>query len=55
MLRNMNRVQFGGGILIVLVTGTLLVVGTIESGIAIGIGMIGIVTIAFSGRTRDQT
>ena len=55
MLRNVNRVQFGGGFLIVLVTGTLLVVGTIESGAAIAVGMIGIVVIAFSGRTRDLT
>lgn len=55
MLRNVNRIQFGMGFLIVLVTGTLLVVGTIESGVAIAIGMIGILTIAFSGRTRHQT
>jgi len=55
MLRNVNRIQFGMGFVIVLLTGTLLVIGTIESGVAIGIGMIGIVTIAFSGRTHDQT
>jgi hypothetical protein len=55
MLPNVNRMQFGIGLLIVLVTGTLLVVGTIESGVAIAIGMIGIVAIAFSGRTHDQT
>ena len=47
---NVNKTMFGLGLLIVLVTGTLLVMNVIESGVAAAIGMLGIGLIAASGR-----
>jgi hypothetical protein len=51
---NVNRIQFGLGLLIVLVAAALLLLDVIESGIAGGIGIIGIVLLAASGTRADR-
>ena len=50
---NANRIQFGLGLLIVLVTAALLLTDVIESGFAAGLGIIGIGLIG-SSRTRSN-
>ncbi|MBG7606178.1 MAG: hypothetical protein IZT58_16365 [Actinobacteria bacterium] len=52
MLGNVNRVQFGLGLLVVLVAASLLLLDVIESGVAIAIGLLGIILLATSGRRR---
>jgi hypothetical protein len=51
---NVNRIQFGLGLLVVLVAAALLLLDVIESGIAGGIGIIGIVLLAASGKRADR-
>jgi hypothetical protein len=51
---NVNRIQFGLGLLIVLVAAALLLLDVIESGIAGGIGIVGIVLLAASGTRADR-
>jgi len=55
MLDNVNKVQFGLGILVVLVAVGLLLLDVLESGAAIGMGFIGIVLISSSGWNRKDT
>jgi hypothetical protein len=55
MLDNVNKIQFGLGLLVVLVAASLLLLDVLESGAAIGIGFIGIVLISTSGRKRKGT
>ena len=55
MLDNVNRIQFGLGLLVVLVAAALLLLDVFESGVAGGIGIIGIGLIAASGRRSNQT
>lgn len=53
MLDNVNRLQFGLGLLVVLVAASLLLLDVIESGLAIAIGLLGIILLATSGRRRS--
>ena len=55
MLSNVNRVVFGLGLLVLLIAAALLLLDVIESGAAAGIGFLGIVLLASSGRRRSQT
>jgi hypothetical protein len=55
MLDNVNTIQFGLGLLVVLVAASLLLLDVLESGAAIAIGFIGIVLISASGRNRKST
>jgi hypothetical protein len=55
MLDNVNKIQFGLGLLVVLVAASLLLLDVLESGAATGIGIIGIVLISSSGRNRKGT
>ena len=55
MLDNVNKIQFGLGLLIVLVAAGLLLADVLESGAALGVGFIGIVLIAASGWNRNRT
>ncbi len=52
MFGNLNRVQFGLGLLVVLVAASLLLLDAIESGIAFAVGFLGIILLATSGRRR---
>jgi hypothetical protein len=52
VLGNVNRLQFGFGLLLVLVAATLLLLDVIESGVAIVIGLLVITLLATSGRRR---
>lgn len=52
MLGNVNRIQFGLGLLVVLIAASLLLLDVIESGIAIVIGLLGIMLLATAGRRR---
>jgi hypothetical protein len=49
---NLNRVQFGLGLLVVLVAASLLLLDAIESGVALAVGLLGIILLATSGRRR---
>jgi hypothetical protein len=53
VLDNVNRLQFGLGLLVVLVAASLLLLDVIESGLAIAIGLLGIILLATSGRRRS--
>ena len=55
MLDNVNKIQFGFGLLIVLVAAGLLLAEVLESGAAAGFGFIGIVLISASGWNRKDT
>jgi len=55
MLDNVNKIQFGLGLLFVLAAASLLLLDVLDSGAAIGIGIIGIVLISSSGWTRKGT
>jgi len=55
MLDNVNKVQFGLGLLVVLVAASLLLLDVLESGAAIAVGFIGIVLISASGWNRKGT
>ena len=55
MLDNVNKIQFGLGLLVVLVAAGLLLADVLESGAAIGLGFIGIVLISASSRNRKDT
>jgi hypothetical protein len=55
MLDNVNKIQFGMGLLVVFAASGLLLADVIESGAAIVVGFIGIVLIAASGRNRKGT
>jgi hypothetical protein len=55
MLDNVNKIQFGLGLLVVLVAAGLLLADVLESGAAAGLGFIGIVLIAASGWNRKGT
>ena len=55
MLDNVNKIQFGLGLLVVLVAAGLLLADVLESGAAIGLGFIGIVLISASGWDRKGT
>ena len=52
MFDNLNRVQFGLGLLVVLVAASLLLLDAIESGVALVVGLLGIILLATSGRRR---
>jgi hypothetical protein len=52
VLDNVNKLQFGLGLLAVLVAASLLLLDVIGSGIAIAIGLLGIILLATSGRRR---
>jgi hypothetical protein len=54
MLDNVNKVQFGLGLLVVVVAAGLLLTDVLESGAAMGLGFIGIVLIAASGWGRNH-
>jgi hypothetical protein len=49
MLDNVNKVQFGIGLIVVFASAVLLLADVLESGAAAGFGFIGIVLIAASG------
>jgi len=55
VLDNVNKVQFGLGLLIVVVAASLLLMDVLESGAAAGFGFIGIVLISASGWNRKGT
>jgi hypothetical protein len=55
MLDNVNKIQFGLGLLVVFVAASLLLLDVLESGAAIGGGFIGIVLISVSGWNRKGT
>ena len=52
---NVNKIQFGSGMLVVLVAAGLLLTDALESGAALGLGFIGIVLISASGWNRKRT
>jgi hypothetical protein len=52
MLDNVNKIQFGLGLLVVFVAAGLLLADVLESGAAAGVGFIGIVLLAASGWSR---
>ena len=54
MLDNVNKLQFGLGLLVVAIAVSLLLLDVLESGAAIGLGFIGIVLITASGWNRDS-
>ena len=49
MFDNLNRVQFRLGLLVVLVAASLLLLDAIESGVALVVGLLGIILLATSG------
>lgn len=55
MLNNVNRLQFGLGLLVILIAAALLLLNVIQSGVAGMIGITGIGLIAASGKRRDRT
>jgi len=55
MLDNVNKIQFGSGLVVVLVAAGLLLADVFESGAAAGFGFIGIVLISASGWNRRDT
>ena len=55
MLDSVNRIQFGLGLLGVLIAAALLLLDVIESGVAGAIGIIGLGLIAASGRRSTRT
>ncbi|RLE11847.1 MAG: hypothetical protein DRJ28_10050 [Actinobacteria bacterium] len=55
VLDNVNKVQFGSGLLVVLASAGLLLADVLESGAALGFGFIGIVLISASGWNRKDT
>jgi hypothetical protein len=55
MLDNVNKLQFGLGLLVVLVAAGLLLADVLESGAVIGLGFVGIVLISASGWNRKGT
>ncbi len=55
MLDNVNKIQFGLGLLFVVIAASLLLLDVLESGAAAGFGFIGIVFIAASGSNRKHT
>ncbi len=55
MLKNVNTIRFGLGMLVVVVASALLLLDVIESGAAAAIGFIGIVLLSTSGKRRGQT
>jgi hypothetical protein len=55
MLDNVNKIQFGLGLLVVLFAAGLLLADVLESGAAIGLGFVGIVLISASGWNRKGT
>jgi hypothetical protein len=54
MLDNVNKIQMGLGLLVVVIAAILLLLDVLESGAAAGLGFIGIVLMAGSGRNRDR-
>jgi hypothetical protein len=54
MLDNVNKVQFGIGLLVVLAAAGLLLADVLESGAAAGFGFVGIILIAASGWNRNK-
>ena len=54
MLDNVNKVQFGIGLLVVFAAAGLLLADVLESGAAAGFGFIGIALIAASGWNRNR-
>jgi len=55
VFKNVNRIRFGLGMLVVVVASTLLLLDVIESGAAAAIGFIGIVLLSTSGKRLGQT
>lgn len=55
MLDNVNKIQFGVGLLVVFVAASLLLMDVLESGAAAGVGFIGIILISASGWNHDRT
>ena len=55
MLDNVNRIQFGLGLLVVLVAAGFLLTDVLESGAALGFGFIGIALVTASGWNRNHT
>ncbi len=55
VLSNVNKVQFGLGLLVVIFAASLLLMDVLESGAAAGLGFIGIVLISASGWNRKGT
>lgn len=55
MLDNVNKIQLGLGLLVVLVAAGFLLADVLESGAALGLGFIGIVLISASGWNRKNT
>jgi len=54
MLDNVNRIQLGLGLLVVVIAASLLLLDVLESGAAAGLGFIGIVLISASGWNRNH-
>jgi hypothetical protein len=54
MLDDVNKIQLGLGLLVVVITTILLLLDVLESGAAAGFGFIGIVLIAGSGWNRNR-
>lgn len=54
MLDNVNKIQFGLGLLFVVIAASLLLLDVLESGAAAGFGFIGIVLISASGWNRNR-
>ena len=54
MLDNVNKIQFGLGLLVVVVAAGLLLADVLESGAAAGFGFVGIILIAASGWNRNK-
>ncbi len=52
MLDNVSKIQFGLGLLVVVIAASLLLLDVLESGAAAGFGFIGIVLITASGWNR---
>jgi hypothetical protein len=54
MLDNVNKIQLGLGLLVVLIAASLLLLDVLESGAAAGFGFIGIVLMTASGWNRSH-
>jgi hypothetical protein len=54
MLDNVNKIQLGLGLLVVVIAASLLLLDVLESGAAAGFGFIGIVLISASGWNRNH-
>jgi hypothetical protein len=54
MLDNVNKIQLGFGLLVVVIAASLLLLDVLESGAAAGFGFIGIVLISASGWNRNH-